>query len=90
MHINVPLQPNPTGEHIKFGFYKTSMTFRSLNPVPTLLASVYKNDVKESTQSLPPVTQPAKLKCVLVFSPGTIGQKTTGGNTLACKWAGNY
>lgn len=40
MHINALLQPNLTGELIKFWFFKTTVTFRSLNPVLTLLACV--------------------------------------------------
>lgn len=48
MHINALLQPDLTGELIKFGFYKTTMTFRSLNPVLTLLACVNNSDVGES------------------------------------------
>ena len=48
MHINALLQPNLTGELIKFWFFKTTMTFRRLNPVLTLLACVNNNDVGES------------------------------------------
>lgn len=45
MRINSLLQPNLTGELIKFRFLKTTMTFRSLKPVLTLLARVNNNDM---------------------------------------------
>lgn len=67
MHINALLQPHLTGELIKFGFHNTTVTFRSLNPVLTLLACVNNNDAGESQHHRNPSTQPAKWRCVLAF-----------------------
>lgn len=58
MPINALLQPSLTGELIKFCFFKTTVTFSSLNPAPTLLACVNSNDVGEWQHGGPRRSEP--------------------------------
>lgn len=89
MHINALLQRNLTGELIKFCFFKTTVTFRRLNPVLTLLACVNNNDVEESQHCAPRHKPPNEDVCWHFHSGKSVQTQrgvggTGGGGLLIC------
>lgn len=84
MHINAMLQPNLTGELIKFWFFKTTMTFRSLNPVLTLLACVNNNGVGESQHCAPLDTSSQMKMCFGIFTRDNQAKHNREGVLVVC------
>lgn len=81
MRINSLLQPNLTGKLIKFLFFKTTMTFRSLNPVLTLLACVNNNDMGGIVPLCPLDTMSQMKMCFGIFTRDNPSKHNRGKRT---------